>query len=90
MIEACFSADVTILLIANGEKSPQRGLHCEMGAALAGSGDLIVWVPPEHGYMLNPEHPRCISFYCHKRVTRIVCHRDRLMEEIQKAVPLNR
>ena len=83
MVKACVEADLVVLLIANGERSPQRGVHVEMGAALAGGAQVILWVPPEDAYLLESSHPRCISFYCHPLVElRLTCPRERLVLEL--------
>lgn len=78
MVKACFEADLSVLLIATGEQTPQRGLHVELGATLAGGGRVVLWTPPEHGYIFDPGHKRCIAFYAHPAVTRLAVSRENL------------
>lgn len=71
MIRAAGRADIAVFLLVNGEKSPQAGLHVELGAALHGGAQICLWAPSEHAYLLDPTHPRCKSFYVHPSVFRI-------------------
>lgn len=72
MVDAAGSATKAVFLLTNGEKSPQAGTHCELGAALHGGADVFIATPREHAYLLDPSHPRCKSFYCDERATRHV------------------
>jgi len=70
MLRAAGRADAAVYLLANGERSPQAGLHCEMGASLVMGVPVFIWAPTEHAYLLDPTHKRCKSFYVHPNATR--------------------
>lgn len=72
MLKAAGRADAAVYLLANGEKSPQAGMHCELGASLIMGVPVFIWTPEEHGYLLDPTHKRCKSFYVHPNATRHV------------------
>ena len=39
-IDACKDADLVVIILPGG-----RGTHCELGAALASGGDVVMWLP---------------------------------------------
>ena len=84
MTKAAGRADVAVYLLANGEESPQAGLHVEMGASLLGGALVFLWTPPEHGYLLDPTNKRCKSFYVHPNVTRCVASEDKVAESVRE------
>lgn len=72
---------------------PQRGLHVELGAFLAGrysaaladapGGRALLWVPPEHSDALdNPKDDKMLSFYLHPGVSKIICPREEVVERV--------
>jgi len=72
MLRAASRADAAVYLLANGERSPQAGLHCELGASLAAGVPVFLWTPKDHGYLFDPTNKRCKSFYVHPQVSRLV------------------
>lgn len=82
MIDACQQADLAVFLWTNGEDSPQRGLHVELGAALAGGAKILFWCPPEHAAGVDLAGPRGLAFYAHPQVTMTVCPRTEIAAAI--------
>ena len=83
MLRAAGRADVAVYLLANGEESPQAGLHCELGASLYGGARVFLWVPEEHGYLLNPLNERCKSFYVHPSAMRCVGDETTMLKAVR-------